>query len=396
MRLFKVGAEGKNELIPSKFIQDSEGNYWESRGKVGGADFLVPAPEWAGNINFYLFEGPNIFIEPTRKPLCDVPALKAGGKVADGVRDTPEGKRGNLILTDEEKNELLRTDPHAEKFIRPYMMGKDFINRISRWCLWLKGVEPADIRKCPRVLERIERVREFRLSSKKEATRKKADTPMLFDEPIECSTDYLAIPKTSSSNRKYIPIAWLPREVIAGDGIFMCEKINLYHFGVLSSIVHNAWVRKISGRLGMSYRYSNTIDYNAFPWPVLRSIPTKPGQPPKIHPSIPEIESTAQAILDARVLYPRSSLADLYDERTMPPELRRAHQKNDEAVMRAYGFRRHYDDERAHEEDIVIQLMYMYQELTGCEEGSDSYPNREFFRSYFCDDEDESEYEDED
>ena len=387
MRLFKVGAEGKNELIPSKFIQDSEGNYWESRGKVGGADFLVPAPEWAGNINFYLFEGPNIFIEPTRKPLCDVPLLKAGGKPAEG---------GNLILSDDEKNELLRTDPLAEKFIRPFMGGKEFINNISRWCLWLKGVEPADIRKCPRVLERIERVREFRLSSKKAATRKKADTPMLFDEIVECSKNYLAIPKTSSERRRYIPIGWLSYEVIAGDAIFVCENATLFQFGIMNSTVHNAWVRKVSGRLGMSYRYSNTIDYNAFPWPVLRSIPTKPGQPPKIHPSIPEIEAAAQAILDARALYPRSSLADLYDERTMPPELRRAHQKNDEAVMRAYGFRRHYTDDRAHEEDIVIQLMYMYQELTGCEEGSDSYPNREFWRSWFGDDDEdsESEYED--
>lgn len=345
---------------------------------------------------FYLFEGPNIFIEPTRKPLCDVPALKAGGKVADGVRDTPEGKRGNLILTDEEKNELLRTDPHAEKFIRPYMMGKDFINRISRWCLWLKGVEPADIRKCPRVLERIERVREFRLSSKKEATRKKADTPMLFDEPIECSSDYLAIPVVSSITRKYIPMAWLSREIIPGSHIKFVENISLYHFGVLMSSVHMAWVRKVSGKLKSDYSYSSTVDYNPFPWPVLHGIPTKPGQPSKIHPSIPEIEAAAQAILDARALYPRSSLADLYDERTMPPELRRAHQKNDEAVMRAYGFRRHYTDDRAHEEDIVIQLMYMYQELTGCEEGSDVYPNREFWRSWFGDDDEdsESEYED--
>ena len=387
MRLFRKNAEGENVLIPSKFVQDSEGNYWESRGNIGGSTLMVPAPEWAGNINFYLFEGPNIFIEPTRKPLCDVPIVRAGGKSTDG---------NNLILTDDEKNELLRTDPQAEKFIRPYMMGKDFINRISRWCLWLKGIEPADIRKCPRVLERIERVREFRLKSKKEATRRKADTPMLFDEIVESSTDYLAIPKTSSCNRKYIPIAWLPHEVIAGDGIFMCENIKLYHFGVLSSIVHNAWVRKISGRLGLSYRYSNTIDYNAFPWPVLHNIPTKPGQPPKIHPSIPEIENTAQAILNARALYPRSSLADLYDERTMPPELRKAHQKNDEAVMRAYGFRRHFEDDRAHEEDIVIQLMYMYQELTGCEEGSDTYPNREFWQSWFGEDEDDEDFEEED
>ena len=383
MRLFRENAEGKKELIPSRFIQDSEGRYWEERGRSDGRIQLAPAPMWAGNINFYLFEGPEIFIEPQRKPLCDVPALKRGAGATDG---------GNLLLTDEEKQALLRTDPLAEKFIRPFMGGKEFINNIPRWCLWLKGAEPADIRKCPRVLERIENVRKFRLKSEKAATRKKAETPTLFDEIVECRADYMAIPKTSSETRKYIPIGWLSHEVIAGDALFVCEDSTLYHFGVLSSSVHNAWVRKISGRLRSDFRYSNTIDYNAFPWPVIRNVPWLPEG----NPHLRRITATAQAILDARALYPRSSLADLYDERTMPPELRKAHKANDEAVMRAYGFRRHYDDERAHEEDIVIQLMYMYQELTGCEEGSDSYPNRELWRSWFGDDDEdsESEYED--
>ena len=389
MRLFKseptINEDGKRVQkpvpVPSKFVQDSEGNYWESRGKIGGSTLMVPAPEWAGNINFYLFEGPNIFIEPTRKPLCDVPVLKLGCIPFDG---------GPLILTDDEKNELLRTDPLAEKFIRPFKNGRDFINNISRWCLWLKGAEPADIRKCPHVLERIERVREFRLKSKRAATRKLADTPMLFGEIRYSDTDYLAVPIVSSGTRKYIPIAWLPHEVIVGGKMYFCSDSTLYQFGIMNSSVHMAWVRKISGRLKSDYSYSNTIDYNAFPWPVIHPTPWLPDG----NPHLRAIEASAQAILDARALSPRSSLADLYDERTMPPELRKAHQRNDEAVMNAYGFSRNYEDDRAHEEDIVIHLMYMYQELTGCEEGSDTYPNREFCRSWYGDDEDEEDYND--
>lgn len=359
----------------SRFYRDEDGNFWEPRD-MGSGTFYVPAPEWAGNINAYLFEGPNILIGTHRKPICDVPVLKRGSTPIDG---------GHLIMTDEQKTELLRTDPQSEKFIRPFMGANEFINNIPRWCLWLKGAEPADIRKCPRVLERIEKVREFRLSRERSATKKAADTPMLFGEiTFECTNNYLAIPKTSSENRKYIPIGWLSPEVIAGDALFVCENATLYHFGVLMSSVHMAWVRGIGGRLRNDFRYSNTIDYNAFPWPEL---PALPGQP---SPYKLMIEKTAQAILDARALYPRSSLADLYDERTMPPELRKAHRQNDEAVMRAYGFTNHYDDERLNSQDIVISLMYMYKELTGCEEFSDSYPNREFCRRFY-----EEEYDNE-
>ncbi len=376
-----------HHLEPNKFYRDAEGHYWENRGEIlPGRNFYVPAPDWAGHINFYLFEGPDIFIEPQRKPLCKVPELWRGADPVDG---------GNLILTDDEKNELLRTDPQAEKFLRPYMMGRDFINRISRWCLWLKGAEPADVRKCPRVLERIEKVRKFRLSSKSEATRKAADTPMLFLRPRECTTDYLAIPKVSSSTRKYIPIAWLPSNVIAGDKLFVCENSTLYQFGVLNSIVHMAWVRIVSGKLKIDYSYSNTIDYNAFPWPTLYPTPwLKDG-----NPHLRAIEKTAQAILDARAKYPRSSLADLYDERTMPPELRKAHNENDEAVMNAYGFKRHFQNEKFHEEDIVISLMYMYKELTGCEEIKRDYPNRKFWLSFYpedAEDDEEVDFDDDD
>ena len=376
MKLYYTDKDGERKQRPSKFTIDSEGNYWEYRGTYDGEDVYVPAPPWAGNINFYLFEGPNIFIETHNKPLCDVPTMRRGATATDG---------GNLILTDEEKNELLRTDPEAEQFIRPFLSGDDFINRISRWCLWMKGVEPADIRKCPRVLERIEKVREFRLKSQKAATRKKADTPAIFDEPVESATDYLVIPKTSSEKRRYIPMAWVSREVIPSSGIRFAENVTLYHFGVLTSSVHMSWVRHFSGRLEISYSYSNTLDYNAFPWPKITEVSWFPdGNPLKL-----AIERTAQAILDARALYPRSSMADLYDERTMPPELRKAHEANDEAVMNAYGFVRHYDDERMHDEDIAINLMYMYKKLTGCREFTESYTNLDLWERYYGSYEDE-------
>ena len=371
----------KSVLIPQKFRRDSEGNYWEAV-KVGDRTLLVPAPDWAGYINFYLFEGPDIIIEATRKALCrDVPVLRRGADPVDG---------GNLLLSDDEKSELLRTDPLAEKFLRPYMMGKELLYNIPRWCLWLKGAEPADIRKCPHVLERIERVRQFRLSSRKEATRKRAETPALFEAPIESATDYFAIPKTSSERRKYIPMAWLPRDVIPGSGIRFAENVGLYHFGVLMSSVHNAWVRTVSGRLTSRISYSNTLDYNAFPWPNLPEVPWLPdGNPGRL-----AIEKTAQAILDARALYPRSSLADLYDERTMPPELRKAHNANDEAVMTAYGFERHYEDGKFHDEDLAIRLMYMYKDLTHCHENKRHYPNRKLWLKYYPEDaEDDEEVE---
>ena len=171
-----------------KFLRDKHGGFWEDRGDIGGTRIYAPAPEWAGNINFYLFEGPDILIEPQDKPLCDVPELKLGSIPRDD---------GNFLLTDDEKDELLRTDPEAGKLIRPFLGGREFINRTNRWCLWLKDVEPADVRKCPRVLERIERVREFRKKSPRAGTKKQAETPMLFSEIRDSKTNYLAIPQTS-------------------------------------------------------------------------------------------------------------------------------------------------------------------------------------------------------
>lgn len=301
--------------------------------------FMAERFQIVKNINAYLIDADTIFIEGRAKAICDVPALQNGGKPTEG---------GFLILSPEEKASLLSTEPQAAAFIRPYMMGKDFINRKPRYCLWLVGVSPSQINKCPNVKKRIEQVQKYRLSSRKAATRKKAETPMLFDEVRECQTDYIAIPKVSSENRRYIPMEYLSKEIIPGDKLFMLQNASFYDFGVLMSNVHMAWTRAVCGRLKSDYSYSNTIVYNNFPWPE----PTDAQKE--------KITQTARGILDARALYPDSSLADLYDEVTMPPELRRAHQNNDRAVMQAYGM----PIKGTTESICVAELMKRYQELT--------------------------------
>ncbi len=278
--------------------------------------YSADRPQVVQNINGYLLNADNIFIERRTKPISQVPEINLGGQPIDD---------GNLVLTEDEKNELLNAEPQAAPFIRHYMMGKDFINRKPRYCLWLDKADPVLLRKCPLVLQRVQRVKEFRLKSQRGNTLKAAGTPTLFGAPFECLTDYVAIPKVSSENRRYIPIDYLDAEVIPGDKLFVMQGAGYYHFGVLTSNVHMAWMRAVCGRLKSDYSYSNTIVYNNFPWPT----PTEAQKA--------KIEQTAQAILDARALYPDSSLADLYDELTMPPELRRAHQKNDLAVMAAYS-----------------------------------------------------------
>ncbi len=291
------------------------------------------------NINGYLVDADNTFIERRTKPLSKVPEIFLGGQPLDD---------GNLTLTEDEKNELLCEYPIMEKYIRPYMMGKDFIQRKPRFCLWLKDAEPLLLKQCPKILQRIMAVKEFRSNSTRENTYKTAETPALFGAPFECKTQYIAIPKVSSENRKYIPIDYLSAEIIPGDKLFTMQNSSLFDFGVLTSNVHMAWVRAVGGRLKSDYSYSNTIIYNNFPWP-------KTTEEQRV-----TIEKTAQAILDARAKYPNSSLADLYDELIMPPELRKAHQENDKAVMRAYGF----DIKSTTESTCVAELMKMYQKLT--------------------------------
>lgn len=227
------------------------------------------------------------------------------------------------------------------------MMGDDFINNKERYCLWLNGVDPSEYRNIRPIMERIEKVRQFRLSSKKKATNKKASTPMLFDEIKDMDSDYIAIPVVSSERRSYIPVGYLDQSIIAGNKLFEMPNATYVDFGILTSSVHNAWMRTVAGRLEMRYSYSNTIVYNNFPWPNVDD-----GKKEKI-------VKTAKDILDARKLYPDSSLADLYDPLTMPVELRKAHESNDKAVLKAYGL-----PTNASEQQIVEHLFKMYEELT--------------------------------
>ena len=291
----------------------------------------------AKNINGYLLDAPTIFIEKKSKPICDVPPIIRGSSPIDD---------GNLLLTIEEKKEYLKNEPQGEKFLRPFMMGKDFIERKPRWCFWLVGINPSELRKCPILIKQIEAVREFRLKSPKAATVQIAETPTLFGEMRPCESKYIAIPKVSSENRRYIPIDYLSPEVLAGDKLFQMPNATLFHFGVLTSNIHMAWMRAVCGRLKSDYSYSNTIVYNNFPW-------CNPTEAQKAR-----IEQTAQGILDARAKYPEASLADLYDELTMPPELRKAHQANDKAVMSAYGF-----SIKMTESECVAELFKLYEKL---------------------------------
>lgn len=288
------------------------------------------------NINGNLLDAPNVFIEKRQKPICNVPQICLGGQPIDD---------GNFILTEQE---LCLCDNIALKYVRKFMMGKDFIDRKPRYCLWMKHINPTELKQSAFIKERVKNVKEFRLGSNRTSTLKAAETPYLFGAPFECVSDYIALPKVSSENRKYIPIDYLSKDIIPGDKLFCMQDADIYHFGILTSNVHMAWMRAVCGRLKSDYSYSNTIVYNNFPWPT----PTEQQKA--------KIEQTAQAILDARALYPESSLADLYDEVTMPPELRKAHQANDKAVMQAYGF----PIKDFTESDCVAELFKLYNNLT--------------------------------
>ena len=291
----------------------------------------------SSNINGYLMDAPDVFIENRKKPLCDVPEMVKGSQPTDG---------GNLILSSYEKDELINRYPQMTPYIHRYIGSEEFINNKYSYCLWLVNMNPSVLRSCPPVLERVEQVKQMRLASPKAATQKWANYPTLFTENRQPDSDYLLVPSVSSEKRRYIPIGYMSKEVVTSNLAFVVPNASLYHFGIITSNIHNAWMRVVCGRLKSDYRYSNTIVYNNFPWPN----PT-PEQKAKI-------EQTAQAILDARAKYPDSSLADLYDEVTMPPELRKAHQENDRAVMAAYGF-----STKMSESECVAELFKMYQEL---------------------------------
>ncbi len=303
-----------------KFVFDSVGKHRVSR------------------INQYLVDNDYTFVYPRTDTLCNVPQMSSGGKPVDG---------GFLILTDDEKCSLVKREPQAEKYIKRFMGSADYINSLVRWCIWLVDCPPEELRSMPLVLNRVKAVREFRLASKKEATRKAAITPARFVEIKNTGSRFIVVPEVSSERRRYIPMGYLDNNTILSNGLRYIPDASLYELGVLQSIIHMSWVRTVCGRLKSDYDYSVNIVYNNFPWPEDTKEPRK------------KIEQTAQGILNARALYPNSSLADLYDPLLMPVELRRAHEANDKAVMDAYGF----DPKTFTEADCVAKLMTMYQEF---------------------------------
>lgn len=290
------------------------------------------------NINGYLVDAEDIFIESRNKPICNVPEIGIGNKPVDD---------GNYLFTKEEMENFVLQEPAAKPYFHPFYGAKEFINQQPRYCLWLGDCTPKELRSMPKCLERVEAVKNFRLNSKSEGTRKLADKPTRFHVENMPKGKFLVIPQVSSERRRYIPIGYMDDSVLCSDKVRIMPNATLYHFGVLTSNVHMSWMRTICCRLKSDYSYTVNDVYNNFPW-------CNPTPEQKA-----TVEQTAQSILDARALYPDCSLADLYDEVTMPPELRKAHQANDRAVMKAYGF----DVKTMTESSCVAELMKMYKRL---------------------------------
>ena len=296
------------------------------------------------SISPYLTEGEMIYVGRRNKPISQKLEMSRGNQPTDG---------GHLIIEAEEYADFVKSEPTAKKYIKKLIGSREFINSLERYCLWLVGISPKELRSMPRVLERVNLVKEMRLNSSAVGTRKLAERAHEFRE-TKNPTTYLIVPRVSSESRRYIPIGFLDLETIPTDSVTIVENATLYDFGILTSNVHMAWMRTVAGRLKSDYRYSAKIVYNNFPWPTVTEEQKQ------------FIANTAQGILDARALYPDCSLADLYHELTMPVELRKAHQANDIAVMKAYGMIKKVDgkDTFLTESETVAKLFEMYQELT--------------------------------
>ena len=316
-----VGFSHKNELEKKHLLFDND--------KVSKVS----------HINAYLMDAPDIFVGSRQQSISDVPSIGIGNKPIDG---------GKYLFTKEEMDNFIKIEPKATQYFKPWYGSEEFIHQKPRYCLWLGGCSPSELRQMPHCMKRIEAVREIRLASSSAGTRKLADRPTRFHVENMPDTNFIIVPKVSSEKRRYVPMGFMSPDVLASDLVFVIPDATLYHFGILESNVHMAWMRAVCGRLEMRYRYSKDVVYNNFPWPT----PTEEQKA--------KIEKTAQAILDARALYPDSSLADLYDELTMPVELRKAHQENDRAVMQAYGF----PIKTMTESQCVAELFKLYQELT--------------------------------
>lgn len=296
-------------------------------------------PQIVSNINGYLIDADDVFVDSRSKPLCDVPEIGIGNKPIDD---------GNYLFTEEEMQEFIAKEPASREWFKPWYGSQEFINRKPRYCLWLGKCPPNILRKMPECMKRVEAVRNFRLASTSAGTVKLADKPTRFHVENMPEGTYILVPEVSSERRRYVPMGFMTPDVLCSNLVKIIPEASLYHFGILTSNVHMAWMRTVCGRLKSDYRYSKDIVYNNFPWPTLTDAQKA------------AIEHTAQAILDARALYPDCSLADLYDEVTMPVELRRAHQANDKAVMQAYGF---WGSVKT-ESDCVARLMEMYAGMT--------------------------------
>lgn len=303
-----------------------------------GGDESNPTTTAVTRINPYLVEGPDVVITSRTGALCDVPPIVFGSMPNDG---------GNLLLSDEEKRALLRAEPAAGAFVRRLYGSEEFINGINRWCLWLVDCTAAELRRMPEVLKRVAAVKKHRLASTRATTRRLAETPALFGEIRQPRTKYLLIPSVSSEARPYIPVGFCKSEVIASNLALVVPGAALFHFGVVTSAMHMAWVRQVCGRLKSDFRYSNKLVYNNFPWPPDASDKQKAA-----------VESAAQAVLDARAQFKGQTLADLYDPHAMPKALRDAHKDLDRAVDKCYRSAA-FDSERVR----VEYLFDLYQHL---------------------------------
>ena len=289
------------------------------------------------NISPYLTDMPNVIVKSRRAALCNVPPMKYGNKIIDD---------GNFIIENDEYNDFIKKEPQAIPYIRKFTGSREFINNLDRYILYLEGVSPEELRKCPLIMKRVEGVRTFRLRSPAESIRQKAETPTLYGQRTHTDEDYILVPRVSSERRKYVPMGFVEKNIVASDLVNIIPGGTLYHFGILMSQIHMAWMRAVCGRLEMRYRYTRDVVYNTFPWPETTDAQKE------------EISKLAQDVLGARALFPESSLADLYDPLTMPPELLKAHKNLDKAVAKAYGISYQTDAE------IVAFLMQKYLELT--------------------------------
>ncbi|WP_338064560.1 type IIL restriction-modification enzyme MmeI [Nitrosomonas ureae] len=304
----------------------------------------------AKNINPYLVDAPNIMLNNRERPICNVPAIGIGNKPIDG---------GNYLFTPDEKTEFIAREPKAAKWFRRWIGADEFLNGYERWCLWLGDCPPNELRQMPEAMRRVEAVRQLRLKSKSIPTQKIAATPTRFHVENIPNSPYLVIPEVSSERRTFIPIGFEQPETLSSNKLRIFRNANMYHFGILSSAMHNAWVRSVTGRLKSDYQYSVTIVYNNFPWPEIPPNPPLAKGGSAQRGGISAIETAAQAVLNARAQFPNATLADLYDPLAMPPELVCAHQALDRAVDAAYGKKSF-----ASEAERVAFLFERYQAIT--------------------------------